>query len=129
MKNLKLNLGSAFSPELKAEMNDLTMAGRWWLAYQLSGSDARVLEALHADAETNCDDGSAHRLAVFEDGSCINWHRGSLLVYYDVSSLLDHYDVFRPDRRSSYEAALVDYPAIIKYRNFLVLDSPEENEE
>jgi hypothetical protein len=36
MKNLKLNLGSTFSEELTEEMNQLTMAGRWWLAYQLS---------------------------------------------------------------------------------------------
>ena len=53
-------------------MNQLTMAGRWWLAYQLSGDDAEVLKALFADAETKFDDQSWHRLAVFEDGFCIN---------------------------------------------------------
>ncbi len=129
MKNLRLTLGDAFSRELKEEMHHLTMAGRWWLAYQLSGSDPKVLEALFADAETKFDDGDNHRLAVFEDGSCINWHDGDLCVYYDVSNLLDHYDHFVPDRLSAFDEALADYPVIEKYRELLISDSADEEDD
>ena len=126
MKNLKLTLGNAFSHELKEQICQLTMAGRWWLAYQLSGSDPKVLEALLDDAETKCDDGGNHRLAVFEDGSCINWHEGDLCVYFDVSDLLGHYDDFAPDRVSAFEGARTDYPVIEKYRALLASDPADE---
>jgi hypothetical protein len=128
MKNLRLTLGDAFTRELKEEIHQLTMAGRWWLAYQLSGSDPKVLEALLDDAETKCDDGGNHRLAVFEDGSCINWHQGDLCVYYNVSNLLDRYDYFAPDRLSVFDEALADYPVIEKYRDLLTSDSAWEED-
>lgn len=126
MKNLRLTLGDAFSRDLKDEMHHLTMAGRWWLACQLSGGAPKVLESLLDDAETKCDDGGNHGLAVFEDGSCINWHEGNLCVYYDVSNLLDHYGRFVPDRLSAFDEALADYPVIEKYRSLLVSDSADE---
>ena len=125
MKDLRLNLGSAFSEELKEEMNQLTMAGRWWLAYQLSGNSAAVLAALLDDAETMFDDQTFHRLAVFEDGSCINWHEGELCVYYDISDLPVHYDRFNPDQDSQFKAAILYYPVLEKYREFLTSDAAE----
>jgi hypothetical protein len=129
MKDLRLKLGNAFSPELKEEMEQLTMAGRWWLAHQLSGNNPKVQEALFADAETTSDDGDSHRLAVFEDGSCINWHEGQVAVYFDISDLMIHYEVFRPDRTTAFEEALLDYPAIEKYRKFLTSGADNTTDE
>jgi hypothetical protein len=45
MKKLMLRVAGVFSKELAEELNQFTMAGRWWLAYQLSGDDPKVLEA------------------------------------------------------------------------------------
>lgn len=132
MKNLRLNLGGEFSEELSEEMNHLTMAGRWWLAYQLSGENAEVLAALLDDAETKYDDQACHRLAVFEDGSCVNWHEGEFRVHFDVSGLLDHYDTFNLGGHSPFEAAVLDYPVLEKYRELLtpgpadLEDTPQE---
>jgi hypothetical protein len=129
MKNLKMQLGDAFSHKLKEELYHFTMAARWWLAYQLSGRDSRVLELCFTDAETTWDDKEWHRLAVFEDGSCINWHEGRLHVYFDVSDLLAHYERFRPDRTTAFDAALLDYPVIEKYRKLLTPDPPNEEKD
>jgi hypothetical protein len=87
-----------------------------------------VLEALLDDAETKCDDGGNHRLVIFEDGSCINWHEGDLCVYYDVSDLLGQYDHFVPDRLSAFDEGLADYPVIEKYRGLLISDFAEEED-
>ena len=51
MKKLRLRLEGTFSREIREELYLLTMAGRWWLAYELSGDNPKVLEALFEDAE------------------------------------------------------------------------------
>jgi len=126
MKKLRLRLEGAFSKEIREELYLLTMAGRRWLAYELSGNNAKVLEALFEDAETCCRDGGIHDLAVFEDGSAINWHESELHVYWDVSHLLELYDEFNLDSLEPYDEALRDYPALEKYRSLLCSKTTEE---
>jgi hypothetical protein len=126
MKKLRLHLDGAFSKEIREELYRLTMAGRWWLAYALSGDNPKVLEALFEDSETSCRDQGILDLAVFEDGSAINWHEGELFVYWDISNLLERYDQFRLDQLEPYEAALLDYPVLEKYRSLLCSETAED---
>jgi len=126
MKKLRLYLDGAFSKEIREELYLLTMAGRWWLAYALSGDNPKVLESLFEDAETCCRDQGILDLAAFEDGSAINWHEGELYVYWDISNLLERYDQFRLDQLEPYEAALRDYPVLEKYRSLLCSETTED---
>ena len=126
MKKLRLHLDGAFSKEIREELYLLTMAGRWWLAYALSGDNPKVLEALFEDAETCCRDQGIHDLAVFEDGSAINWHEAGLYVYWDISHLLERYDQFRLDQVEPFEEALRDYPILEKYRSLLCSETAED---
>ena len=126
MKKLRLHLEGAFSKEIREELYLVTMAGRWWLAYELSGDNPKVLEALFEDAETCCRDRGIHDLAVFEDGSAINWHESELHVYWDIAHLLELYDQFSLDSLEPYEEALRDYPALEKYRSMLCSETTEE---
>jgi hypothetical protein len=71
-------------------------------------------------------DRGIHDLAVFEDGSAINWHESELHVYWDISHLLELYDQFSLDNLESYEEALRDYPALEKYRSMLCSETTEE---
>ena len=131
MELAKINANGTLDADTTASLQNLDMASRWWLAWQLSGKDQGVHNALYSDAEVDAGyrdqqtvGGRDCQVLVFADGSAINYTNGEDDVYPDLDTMAekcegatreerdDSMRGYRTITMSGWAALLYDYPAL-----------------